>query len=208
MINLPPTAQVNRPLAKERFYQGVSGATKLKELFTRDVERIRWGWKLSPKTVNFTTGGEVPEVEIFETTLSARAVDERIVRAIDAAVKVTVLHVFTTARGVEAWFGYRLPDEKMRRYYHRAWRFATDFDLDLSANSADALCVSILRQLSENRFEAKGDDTLKTALEKDARRIAKEKQLAALKRKFKSERQMNRKYEIGRQIKELEKGLS
>ena len=68
--------------------------------------------------------------------------------------------------------------------------------------------MSILRQLSENRFEAKGDDTLKTALEKDARRIAKEKQLAALKRKFKSERQMNRKYEIGRQIKELEKGLS
>ena len=52
MINLPPTARVNRPLAKERFYQGVSGATKLKELFTRDVERIRWGWKLSPKTVN------------------------------------------------------------------------------------------------------------------------------------------------------------
>lgn len=37
MINLPPTARVNRPLAKERFYQGVSGATKLKELFTRDV---------------------------------------------------------------------------------------------------------------------------------------------------------------------------
>ena len=35
MINLPPTARVNRPLAKERFYQGVSGATKLKELFTQ-----------------------------------------------------------------------------------------------------------------------------------------------------------------------------
>ena len=86
MFQFPTAAKFNRVLNKERFYAGARNNRKLKQLFTDQVIRIRWSYKLAPETINLPATGEVPEIEVIQIEGSFGDIDPAVLLAIDRAI--------------------------------------------------------------------------------------------------------------------------
>ncbi len=81
-MNLPQSTTVKRLLPKEKFYSKTSVNTKLRQLFTEEVEKISWANKISPDTLNITAG-EYAELQVFEISLKGAELSTTVLRHID-----------------------------------------------------------------------------------------------------------------------------
>lgn len=208
MITLPTSTVVNRRVPKDRFYLGRRDGAELKRLFTESVDKIIWSHKLSPQSLNLPPSTEVPEIELFTTTLTTRSVDRRLYEAMDEAVKPhAVLHLFKTADHVEVVLGYRAPGDKAARYYSKSWLDFGAIVLDFTASSIDALYLSLLAQVSGGTFSPGASRSVTAAVADDSRRQVLEDKIRRLEVQLRNEKQTNRRFELSGEIRKLRKQL-
>ena len=68
-MNLPKTCEVNRFIAKKKFYEHTNMSETIKNSFVNDIEKITWDYKLAPDTLNLSKTDNVIEIEIFTINL-------------------------------------------------------------------------------------------------------------------------------------------
>lgn len=71
LLHYPESCIVDRVVPKTMFYRFMEVNPKMKKRFVDDVVSITWLYKLSPDTLNVTSGDDMKEIEVFVAQLKA-----------------------------------------------------------------------------------------------------------------------------------------
>ena len=107
MLNLPKETEVNKMVAKNKFYEKASISQTLKECFVNDIEKIVWANKLVPSTLNISGSDNIKELEVFHIKLKTGKFNQKVLEAIDKAIPYYILFVLEYMGKFQLWLGYK-----------------------------------------------------------------------------------------------------
>ena len=215
MIGLPKTTEFNRRIPKQKFYENLSITPALRRSFIDDVRGIYWRNKLSVTTLNLAAGSSVTEIEVFEIQLNARSIDEAVLRQIDREIPYHILFLLSYEKQYQAWIGYKEAAAsgnqafKVSQYYHTDWLDEAQLPLQLDGLNLDTVYENFVRQI-RNSVESevwRVELSVSENVALDQKRQQLEKQIAALEKKIRREKQFNKQVEMNAELKRLKKKL-
>lgn len=209
-MELPSSTKVNRFVPKEKFYSKTSINTKIRQLFTNEIERITWANKLSPETLNISAG-EYKELQIFEVTLKSDEISNSILKHIDTFIPYPILFILRKPGAMKATISFKESNAKSENlmkvdtYYDTGWR--RTLELELKGRSVDEIYKNYLYQIAPKLKDVK-QTTTKAAIEVSKERASIERQIEATKRKMANEPSIVKRQELARQRHDLEQELN
>ena len=213
MIGLPKTTEFNRRIPKQKFYENLSITPALRRSFIDDVRGIYWRNKLAATTLNLAAGNSVTEIEVFEIQLNARSIDEAVLRQIDREIPSHILFLLSYENQYQAWIGYKEAAVsgnqafKVSQYYHTEWLDEAQLPLQLDGLNLDTVYENFVRQI-RNSVESevwRVELSVSENVALDQKRQQLEKQIAALEKKIRREKQFNKQVEMNAELKRLKK---
>ena len=215
MIGLPKTTEFNRRIPKQKFYENLSITPALRRSFIDDVRGIYWRNKLAATTLNLAAGSSVTEIEVFEIQLNARSIDEAVLRQIDREIPYHILFLLSYENQYQAWIGYKEAAAsgnqafKVSQYYHTEWLDEAQLPLQLDGLNLDTVYENFVRQI-RNSVESevwRVELSVSENVALDQKRQQLEKQIAALEKKIRREKQFNKQVEMNAELKKLKAQL-
>lgn len=212
ILNFPSTTIVNKPVPKNAFY-GRSNDSSLREFLTREFEGIIWLYKLAPATLNVEDGDNVHEIDIFyckmkENEYSIKpfcAMDELLPRhtifIIEYGGKFDLLmhhKEMTMVKGEQNW---RCGVTELKRDIQPG-----NGVLYIQGQSMDAVYNGLLSQISGLSVSSKEEYKEQVDLRKHMEIL--QKQIAALQKRIKAEKQFNRQMELNAEVRKLKKEIT
>ena len=214
MLGLPATTEFGRRIPKQKFYENLTVTPALKRVFIDQIKLIYWRNKLAPTTLNIGAGEQVTELEVFEVQLKEPSLDEAVLRQIDREIPYHILFVLTCGGKAQAWIGYKQAAAsganafKVDTYYHTDWMPEDALSLRLDGLTTDAVYESYVRQIAGDKLcAADTTEDLQASVDRSKEREDLEKRIAALQKKIRVEKQLNRQVEINAELKKLKKYL-
>jgi hypothetical protein len=191
-LELPNSTVFGRIIPKERFYN----TAPEKELFTKQVERIRWANKIAPNTVNIVKGATVTEIEVIELTLnvSPAKLDKRVLTLINKAIPYKLLLVLTQ----DSKTTYAL-------YFDEKNFCTASVAPKLLGNDTDSVWENFTRQIAG--IDLTDTRPLADIIALNERRTKLKREIAALANKIQREKQLNRQLELKGELKRLKAEL-
>lgn len=211
MLNLPKETQVNKMVAKNKFYEKANISNTLKESFVNDIEKITWANKLAPSTMNISGSENIKELEVFHIKLKTNKFNEKILEAIDKAIPYYILFILEYNNKFQLWLGYKekttnsTNKANIIRYYHSGWE--KESNITLQGNKLDSIYENFLSQLSDGLIDTSSEEDLKTKVNQTIEINKLEQQIAKLILKRNNEKQFNRQCELNKEIKLLQAKL-
>ena len=215
MIGLPKTTEFNRRIPKQKFYENLSITPALRRSFIDDIRGIYWRNKLAATTLNLAAGSSVTEIEVFEIQLNTRLINEAILRQIDREIPYHILFLLSYENQYQAWIGYKEAAQsggqafKVSQYYHTEWLDEAQLPLQLDGLNLDTVYENFVRQI-RNSVESevwRVELSVSENVALDQKRQQLEKQIAALEKKIRREKQFNKQVEMNAELKRLKKEL-
>lgn len=217
VLNFPKTTEFNKRVPKQKFYEHLTVSPDLRRAFVEQIKAVIWRNKLAADTLNIAAGEQVLEVEVFLVQLTGREVPEVVLRQIDKEISYHILFLLEFEGEYQAWIGYKEAAAaggknafKVDRYYHTDWLAAEDLPLQIAGLDMDAVYDNLVRQIAGERLQkqqAAQGESLQEAVEREKQRQQLEKQILALEKKIKREKQFNRQVEMNSLLKKLRKEL-
>ena len=198
MLGLPRSTEVNRRVAKEKFYANATLTTQLRDMIKDQIESVVWRNKLADSTVGVAAGKTVKEIQVFEMALRQRGLDKGVLPAIAKAIPYKILFVLTY--GDEA----QVSIEAAGTFYNTDWiptGQAGGFTLKFEGLHLDAVYENLARQIAGGRLGAEGD--IAEAVDRDKQRQKLEREVAVLEKKVMREKQFNRQVDLNGELKRL-----
>lgn len=195
----PEAAKFGRRIPKEKFYEQGTVSTSTRERFVSDVSRITWVYKLAEATIHLPDNESVPEIQVFRVDVKGADVSAHVLEAIDKAIPSPI--IFELARNtsgdkqVRMVAAHKQPGShfpKMSQYFSTGW-LAADVDRQPlpTAISLPALYAALLEPLIE--IKVRPGEAMSEVADR-LKEVGKlEREIAALRRKIKNEKQLNRK---------------
>ena len=214
MFGFPASTEFGKRIPKQKFYENIDTTPTLKRVFVEQIRLIYWRNKLATTTLNLAAGDAVKEIEVFEVLLNAPQLDEAVLRQIDREIPYHILFILTYDGKAQAWIGYKEAAAsgsnafKVSRYYHTDWVPEDELRFRVDGLNMDAVYESLVRQIAGGALQADSGESLQASVERDETRRQLEKQIAALERKMRKEKQLNRRMEINAELKRLRKEIS
>ena len=211
MLNLPKETEVNKMVAKNKFYEKANISQTLKECFVNDIEKIVWANKLAPSTLNISGSDNIKELEVFHIKLKTGKFNQKVLEAIDKAIPYYILFVLEYMGKFQLWLGYKektangTNKASIVRYFNSEWE--KEPCIALRGNKLDSIYENFLSQLSDNLIDTASEQDIKDKVSKTVEIQKLEKQIEKLTKKMVAEKQFNRQCDIRAQIKDLEAQL-
>lgn len=216
MYNLPQSTIVNRVIPKKTFVNQLGANTRMKDHFTNDVVRVEWLAKLAPGTINVADGKEVHEITVFLVPVKDENCPDDIFFFIDGMIPrhtlfilrwgdMTCLHV-----NYKEWMESNTNTDKTFRIaktYRSEWVKDTEIRLSIEGLTMDAIYETLVRQVAGKHIITQSEN-LRADVEKSTQREALLKEIEALERKIKSEKQPIKKFALHQQLIEIKKELN
>lgn len=208
-MNLPQSTIVNKLVPKEKFYSKTSVNTKLRQLFTEEVEKIRWANKISPDTLNITAD-EYAELQVFEITLKGAELSTAVLKHIDTFIPYPILFILKKESALKASISFKestVKNEhqmKVDTYFDTSWK--QSLDLEIKGRTVDEIYRNFLFQIAPSLKETNQKNT-KAAVETNKEKQAIERQINAINKKISSEPSIAKKQELARERHALEQKL-
>ena len=202
----PPSAAVGRVIPKERLYTEAGAGSLLKRRFVEQVQQVRWAYKLGLESVRLRGDEGVPEIQVFEIELKGAEVSESILTAIDKSVPSPI--IFELHRSAAAQAEVQLAaarkelgvrGQKLSSYIKGEW---VSSDCERSplppALDLEGLYSQLLVALLP--LPARPGEELSGAIDRmdGVRKL--EREIGALEKCVRLERQFNRKVELRREV--------
>ena len=209
MLELPKTTEFNKRILKQKFYDNLQISSALKKSFVDQIKVIYWRNKIAATTVNLAAGEYVTEVEVFSIRLNDSDLDEAVLRQIDREIPYHILFLLERDDKVQAWIGYKESSGsssaafKVNRYYHTDWMPPADLPLKLEGLTLDAVYENFVRQIAGDALAGDQAETLKESVERSERKAQLEKQIVALQKKIRREKQLNVQSKLNAELKTL-----
>ncbi|OLA64957.1 MAG: hypothetical protein BHW56_08520 [Acetobacter sp. 46_36] len=211
MLNLPQSTEVNKNIAKNKFYEKADISSTLKESFVNDIEKIVWANKLSSKTLNISGNDNFKELEVFHIKLKSAKFNPKILEAIDKAIPYYILFVLEYEEKYQIWLGYKEKSANSTnkanivRYFNSEW--SKEPILALQGNKLESIYENFLSQLSGGKIDIVSEKNIKEKVKQTIETEKIEKQIEKLTAKMDAEKQFNRQIEIKSQIKQLQQQI-
>ena len=213
MIKFPDGTKVGKNVPKNVFYKHLEVSTKMKHIFVNDVERIIWGYKFAPSTLNVADGKQVHEITVFDVDMKVMECPEEMFVFIDKNIPRHTIFILHCQDKSCAVINYKEPVQgnasqpyKVTKTYRGEWLTFGELSLQLEGNTMDAIYENMVRQVAgEHIKESSGSlkEDIAISLEQDAL----QKEIAALKRRIVLERHPQKKFVLHNQLRELENKL-
>ena len=196
MINLPLKCEVNRVISKTTFYERLSLSSFIKQDFVDKIEKILWKYKISQDNLNIAKTDEVEEIEIFELVLKEKCDVKNIIKVITKEIPYPIL------------FKINYKNEYMYAIKYESDIIQTEWNenKEISINGLDlnAVYENLVKQIA-------GIDNNSIDVKKDLEKIKEiellEKEINKLKSNIEKEKQFNRKVELNKKVRKLEKEM-
>ncbi len=209
MLELPKSTEFNKRIPKQKFYENLQITPALKKSFVDQIKVIYWRNKIAATTVNLAAGEYVTEVEVFSIRLNGSDLDEAVLRQIDREIPYHILFLLEWDDKVQAWIVYKESSGsssaafKVNRYYHTDWMPPADLPLKLEGLTLDAVYENFVRQIAGDTLAGDQAETLKESVERSEHKAQLEKQIAALQKRIRREKQLNVQMQLNANLKEL-----
>lgn len=209
MFGFPASTEFGKRIPKQKFYENIDISPEQKRMFIKQIHSICWQCKLAATTLNLAAGSTVTEVEVFGLELNAPELDETLLRLIDKAIPYHILYILTYDSRAQAWIGYKDTSggSAAIRYYHTEWVSEDALAFSIDGLNLDVVYESLVRQVAGDALNADSGESLRESMARDEKKRQLEKQIAALERKMRNEKQLNRRMEINAELKRLRKIL-
>ena len=205
MINFPKSTELRRYIPKEKFYSKTAVNSKLRQLFTDEIDKIYWTNKISPDTLNISSK-DYREVHVFEITLKSNELSRSVLKHIDAFIPYPILFIVKRMGAEKAVISFKEPSSsgeslmKVDVYYETAW--TNQLDLELKGRSVDEIYKHLLAQVSPDLKSVESSNT-KEVVEMDKERQKILKQIEALTKRIEKEPSTAKRQEMSRERHEL-----
>ena len=224
-FNLPESTTFNRRVPKQKFYENCAVSAALKRSFVDEITAIWWRNKLAATTLNLAKGAAVTEIEVFEIELANGHLNEEVLRQMDRMIPYHLLFVLTFENRAQAWIGYKEASGtganafKVSRYYHTDWMPREALCFSLASLTLDEVYENLVRNIHAASQPAQtGRDGLRAVawredlpisanIARDTARARLEKQIAALEKRARAEKQPKKKFGFVQIIKKLKAEL-
>lgn len=204
LFRWPPNAGFGRTVPKTKFYEHGNVRTPLRKKFVDDVERVTWAYKLADDTVRLRGSTAVPEIQVFAVETKGADVADDVLTAIDKTVHFPIIFEVTNAdrvRTVAAQKSLTGKTPTIGAYFTTDWQPADAPRRPLpAALDLPSLYEAILTALLP--VERRGGESVSEATDRLDRARKLQRDIAVLKKKLRTEPQLNRKIELRKQIKE------
>lgn len=218
MIDFPISTFLNKRIPKQRFYDNLSVTPELKKAFSEQIAAIYWRNKLAPSPLNLAPGQNVIELQVVELHLNQPEIDWRVLQLMDREIPYHILFLLRHEQMVQAWIGYKEASLTkaatfvVERYYQTDWHTLEDLPLSLQGLSMDTVYENLLRQIAGERLNASPNQetapiSLKQTVEQAAKREKLLRQIAALEKKVRDEKQFNVQVALNTKLKHFQKML-
>ena len=97
----PDRAKFDKMVSKTKIFSYEKVSPRIRDLFSEQVEKVRWTYKLAPETTNLKSSSNVREVQIFQIQIKVDELSDEILAIIDKAIPFPIL--FEIVRGDEIW---------------------------------------------------------------------------------------------------------
>lgn len=210
----PEAAKFGKRVPKEKFYEHGTVSTAVREKFISEVQRITWAYKLAEATINLPGTPAVPEVQVFTIDAKTDDVSEAVLGAIDKAIPFPLIFEITRdraeqpeARTVAAHKQLGAGAPKLSAYYSTGWQpDDTSRQALPTAITLPALYAALLQPLTP--ITARPGEDMSDVADRLAAVRKLEREVTTLKRKLRTELQLNRKIELRRELKERQAALA
>jgi len=210
MIDLPKSTIVGRFIPKEKFYTKTNISSKLRQLFTDEIEKITWTNKIAPDTLNITSKGYA-EIQVFEVILKGSTISTSVLKHIDTFIPYPILFILKSTNSQKAVISYKEPmvknqhQMKVDSYYETPWQ--PELNLELKGRSVDEIYKHFLFQVAPNLKETSHSDT-KSAIEADKANTVIQKQIDAINRQIANEPSIAKRQELARERYFIEQSIN
>jgi Domain of unknown function (DUF4391) len=205
MLQLPSSTLVNRKIPKNKFYEKLQANHQLKELFTQQVESIVWKHKLSKETIRLEPKDGIEEIQVFEIHLKQKSYSQDILRSMDKAIPYPILHVLIHEDQVKLAIAYKERNQNdenkfvVRSYHESEWQPVDELHFEvIQGLDLKAVYDNMIRNLLGT--QARLEDDIQSALERQAQIDKLMKECQRLESKIRSEKQFNRKVELNMEL--------
>lgn len=213
LFEYPKQTRLDRFLPKNKIFQYAKPSTKVKELFVKEVEKIKVAYSLSRKSINLSPTESVPEIQIVEIRLKTQDYSEKILCTIDQAIRFPVIFELAYDQQVSMSAAYKRPSEAdsnkwvVDAYFATPW-IAEDIQRQPLPTALDMgrLYEQMLRPLMP--YPAREGESLRAQAERMAQIQNKQNELKKIATKLKQEKQFNRKVEINAQLRALKNEIT
>ena len=214
MLGLPKTTEFNKRIPKQKFYENINITPALRRIFVDQIKVVYWRNKIAPSTINLEAGNDVTEIEVFEVKLNRNPLDVSVLRQIDKEIPYHIIFLLEYGGKYQAWTAYKEKVGsgsnafKVDTYYHTDWLLEDELTLKLDGLNMDAVYENYVRQIAGDVLHTGETESLKESVERSKQIQLLQKQIVALQKKIRREKQLNRQMELNAELKCLRKEIS
>lgn len=196
MLGLPPATEVNKPLPKTAVYAKFALTAKQREHFDADVSRMSLVNVVSPHTVPaLAEGSEVKSFYVLSVQLKRKDYDAKNITMLARLIPQHLLFV------LQCNDEYQLAVFQ-ERLFVSAWSSLCEAKpLPLQGLDLDKVWTNLVTHIGE--FSLQGENTLKEQIIHDEKQAKLQKQIKALEKRCRAEKQPRRKMELFEELKRL-----
>ena len=202
----PEQTFYNKIVPKQTIYDKVKVASTTKDLFSKQVNRIRWAYKLSGKTIHIEKTNKVPEIVILQISLNTPDISTEVLSSIDKAIPLPVIFELAHENKTKVMAIYKRPNDADNKKWTTQGGYLSTAWLDKDTHRDPLPTTANLEQLYEKLLSAllpihldTGQD-ISTSVETLERLEKLKKEHAKLKDKLQKSKQFKRQVEIQQQI--------
>lgn len=212
LLNFPGKAAVNRQITKKKLFEWIQANTAIKNLFTTQVERMIWAYKLSSETTNLSSKESIEEIQIFEIFLKGSELNNELLKTIDKVIPSPILFVIYDDQSIQYRAAYkRVSDADSTKwvvgdYFESTWMAKRYIKSDLP-QALDLKCLyhSLLQELIP--LAKRQDESIEQLLTRYQALNQLERKSEQLQKKLHQEKQFNYKVEINAQLRDVKKQI-
>ena len=195
-MNLPKTCEVNRFVAKKKFYEHTNMSETVKNSFINDIEKITWDYKLATDTLNLSKTDNVIEIEIFTINLSSKNIPKSVLKVINKSIPYKILFNLICDND----YCYALIENDT--IYNTNWNEEIDFQFN--GLNLENVWNNVIKEIIK---ETDNNSSIDIILDNKNKIDELKNKINKLKIQADREKQFNRQIELDHEIKKLNKEL-
>ena len=214
MFNLPESTCYNKRIPKQKFYDNLKINTRLQQQITTEIESIYWKHKLSPETLNISTGKYVQEIEIIEIAVRQQGINTSIIEAIDREIPYHILFILRYQELAQMWISYKESIKnregkfKIDSYYCTAWGKPNQLKITIEGLNLDKVYENLIQQIAGDKLCVTEESDLKNAINEAKETEKLQRQIKQLENKIDKEKQFNRQVKLMGELRNLKSRLN
>lgn len=203
-LHYPPTTVVGKHVPKNAFYEHLEMNANMKKHFEDDIHVIKWLYKLAPSTLNVEDGKTVHEIVVFSVKLKSQECPDDVFLFIDKNMPRHVVFILEFEERYKLLFNYKewldttAETFKIVKSFASEWLDECDLLLPIKGLTMDAIYENMAGSVSG--YGTTNSEDTKRAIELQSMIQKEKKNVEALQKRIRTERQFNRKVVLNNKV--------